>query len=397
MKFAKFLIIIMLVSSLFFAGCQKEATVKVRFGVDWNWLRQSMLYATLNPQSWSMPAKPKLPETGIIVAEKNPPLAIVDVMFSGQGTVKTMENTKNIIELRKDEFTSLVEKGLSDWDLEKVATRAENIPNILHVKQPFSEIVIQPDPVLPPGLTVATFDRDIAYIIVPAFVGQQNFDAAYINALITWDLGNRKPDFERLEAFCTNNNAFLPATKQFSADMAYTMSTWLEGTVEPEYRSFLLKSSLAFGHMFTLQVSQWAGNYFQFIGNTTLSEVIENAVRDCENPLYQKLFDKVRNPGKLELVISDTKDGATILDFSGDSSRDSGLEIDDVIYDMDTRPIKALWEIQNLLFDKSPGDEVIVKVRRNKSQKAISQNLEQLGEENGKLLLGCKLRLASAK
>lgn len=374
------------------SGCGSSTTVKVSIGDQWKTLKTSLLYACIKPNAWQLPDKVSLPKTDINPSDAVPPYSIIDQMTAGSGTANKIKVATEALDLRKDEFVNLIKNSLPGWDMNKVANRAENIANILHITQPFENIFIQPDPILPPGLSIAHFDDKSVYIMIPANVGQQNFDAAYLNALISLELTKKSVDMSRLTQFCQQNVSFLEPEQQFSCDMAYAMSTWLDGTTEPEYRSYLLKSSLTFGHVFTPQVSQWAGNYFQFLGNTTLADVIENAVKDCENPLYQKLYDKLQNPGRLGIVLEDTKDGVRIKSFITDQARETGLLVGDIITDIDANQTKAVWNIQNILFDKYPEQNVIIKIIR-KPEMGTAKSLEKLGEQLGMIKLAYELKL----
>jgi hypothetical protein len=366
----------------------------VAVGIDWKILKQSVIYACVKQNAWNMPEKPGLPDPQINIKEMFPPLSTVEQLAVSEGTSKKIGEISAIIEKRKGEFTSLLLDTFTAWDLEKIATRADNIANIMHLGQPFKEIVIQPDPVMLWGLSRSIIDGEKVTIIVPTYIHPDGFDAAFVTALISHSMKDKNPDISRLDDFCKKNGAFLPAWDQFASDMGFAMSTWLSGSMEPDYRSFVLKSSLEFGHIFTSQASQWAGNFFQFLGNTTLAECVENAIKDCENPLYQKLFDRLRNSAWLGLTLKDSKEGVQIAAFGSDEAMASGLMKDDIIFDIDSIPAKAQWNIQNIMLDKAPGDEAIIKVKRDKG-KGSEKALTLLGEEDGNLLLAYKLRLSA--
>lgn len=378
------------------AGCgqQKVDLPKLSIAVNWKTLKQSIIYACVKPQAWNMPQKPGLPNPEINIKEMFPPLSTIETLAVSEGTAGKIKSVSDIIEKRKDEFTNLVLGSLKSWDLAKLAVRADNIANIMHVDQPFREIVIQPDPVMLWGLNRVSIDGDKATIIVPTYIGDDNFDSAFTNALINFGMKDKNPDTSRIDEFCKRNGAFLPAWEQFTCDLAFAMSTWLSGTVEPDYRSFILKSSLEFGHIFTPQTSQWAGNFYQFLGNTNLQEVVENALIDCENPLYQKLYDRLKNSAWMGLTVTDTKEGVAVNAFGSEEATNSGLLKGDIIFDIDSMPIKAVWNVQNIMYDKAPGDEIIIKITRDED-KGDAKSLTKLGSENGKIMLAYKLKLVA--
>lgn len=374
------------------AGCGETATVNVKADIDWSVLKKSITYASIVINSWKAPENIELPKVNINLAEPLPPLATVDELSGGQGTMKEMTLASENIELLKDKASKLMSDSVDGWDMNKAAVRAENIANIMHIKQPFTELLIQPDPVLPAGLSRTIIDGTTARIIIPAGIAQKDFDTAYINALITWELKNKKPDFSRLEQFCAANGAFLPATEQFASDLAFAMGTWVEGTVEPDYRSYLLKSSLDFGHVFTPQVSQWAGNYFHFLGNVTLADVIESAVKDSENPLYQKLYSTIKNHGLLPLKLEDTTDGVRIAGFENEKTEESGLLVGDIITEFDKIPIKNSWNILSILFDKSPNETLTIGIMRPEN-KGSEKCYVKMDKVDGMLKLIYKIEL----
>lgn len=374
------------------AGCGDTSTVKVRGDIDWSILKKSVAYASIVRNSWQAPQNIELPKVNINLTQSLPPLETVDQLASGQGTMKEMVAASDKIELLKDKVTKLMTDSLEGWDMDRTATRAENIANIMHIKQPFTEILIQPDPVLPSGLSRTIIEGTTARIIIPAGIAQKDFDTAYINALVTWELKNKKPDFSRLEQFCIANGAFLPATEQFASDLAFAMGTWIEGTVEPDYRTYLLKSSLDFGHVFAPQVSQWAGNFFHFLGNVTLSDVIESAVKDCENPLYQKLYSSLKNHGHLPLKLEDSPEGVKITGFENDKTENTGLLVGDIVTEFDKIPVKSTWSISSILFDKNPGETLTINILRPE-QKGSQKSYVKLDKIDGKLKLIYKIEL----
>lgn len=376
------LIVTALMAVTAFTGCNELQTVSVKADVDWSMLRKSLAYASVTKNAWHAPEKLALPQANLNINDPMPPLGIVDELTGGQGTIKEMSSLYEKIDGIKEQACNSMLMTLESWDMDKTALRAENIANILHIRQPFSQILIQPDPVLPSGLSRTIIEGTTARIIIPAGIPQRDFDNAFVNALIMWDMKSRMPDMKIVEHFCKVNNTFLPANEQFASDMAFAMSTWLEGTVEPDYRTYLLKSSLDFGHVFTLQVSQWAGNYFQFLGNTNLTEVIANAVRDCENPLYQKVYTSLKNHGVWKVKLEDTKEGVRIAGFGSQKTRESGLLEGDVIVSFDKVPVKASWNIASLLYDKDRNESTFVKIIRPKgkgSEKSVGTH-EQSGD-----------------
>lgn len=374
------------------AGCGNSATVKVKGDIDWSILKKSVTYASIVKNSWKAAEKIDLPKVNINLTQPLPPFETVDQLAGGQGTMKEMVAASDKIELLKDHATKLMTDSLEGWDMDRAATRAENIANIMHIKQPFTEILIQPDPVLPSGLSRTVIEGTTARIIIPSGIAQKDFDTAYINALLTWELKNKKPDFSRLEQFCIANGAFLPATEQFASDLAFAMNTWVEGTIEPDYRTYLLKSSLDFGHVFTPQVSQWAGNYFHFLGNVTLSDVIESAVKDCENPLYQQLYSSLKNHGHLPLKLEDSSEGVKIAGFENDKAENTGLLIGDIVTEFDKIPVKSTWNISSILFDKNPGETLTINIIRHEVKGTAKSyvTLEQIG---GRVKLVYKIEL----
>lgn len=364
------------------AGCTDTSTVKVRGDIDWSILKKSVTYASIVKNSWQAAENVDLPNVNINLTQPLPPLDTVDQLSGGQGTIKEMVSASEKIELLKDQVIKVMTSSLDSWDMGKVATRAENIANIMHIKQPFTEILIQPDPVLPSGLSRTIIEGTTARVIIPTGIAQKDFDTAYVDALITWELKNKKPDFSRLEQFCIANNAFLTATEQFASDLAFAMGTWIEGTIEPDYRTYLLKSSLDFGHIFTPQVSQWAGNYFHFLGNVTLADAIESAVKDCENPLYQKLYSGLKNHGHLPLKLEDSQDGVKIAGFENDNAENTGLLVGDIVTEFDKIPIKSTWNISSILFDKNRGETLTINIVRHEAKGTEKSyvTLEQIGE-----------------
>lgn len=374
------------------AGCGEAATVRVKADIDWSILKKSVTYASIVKNSWKAPENIELPKVNINLTESFPPLETVDQLSGGQGTMKEMTAASEKIELLRDKASKLMSDSLDGWDMNKAGTRAENIANIMHIKQPFTELLIEPDPVLPSGLSRTIINGTTARIIIPAGMAQKDFDTAYINALITWELKNKKPDFSRLEQFCIANGAFLPATEQFASDLAFAMGTWVEGTVEPDYRTYLLKSSLDFGHVFTPQVSQWAGNYFHFLGNVTLADVIESAVKDSENPLYQQLYSTIKNHGLLPLKLEDTTDGVKIVGLENEKAEQSGLLVGDIVTEFDKIPVKSTWNISSILFDKSSNETLTINIIRPE-QKGSGKCYVKLDKVEGKLKLIYKIEL----
>lgn len=350
------------------SGCDKTQTVSVKGDIDWALLKKSLIYSSITKNVWNAPEKLPLPQANIHINGALPPVRIVDELMGGQGTMKEMAAISTIIDELKEQASKSMLKTLEGWDMDKASLRAENIANILHIAQPFSQILIQPDPVLPSGLTRTVIQGTTARIIIPTGIPQNDFDYAFVNALIMWDMRNKMPDMKLVEHFCTVNNSFLPANEQFASDMAFAMGTWLEGTVEPDYRTYLLKSSLDFGHVFTPQLSQWAGNYFQFLGNTNLTEVIANAVKDCENPLYQRVYSSLKNHGKWKVKLADTKEGVKIAGLDSPVTRDSGLLEGDIIVAFDKQSVKASWNISSILYDLDRNENTIVKIVREKSK-----------------------------
>ncbi len=251
------------------------------------------------------------------------------------------------------------------WNAQRLATRTTQIAKSLREENPFSNIAIEIDNSLPPGLTRAKVVGNKATLFVPDMVGETSFDQAYIVALIQKVAGNKKYDTASIEAICKKQNAALPPLEQVFSDLAFSLSTWIDpNAVSPELHSYTLRQSINYGHIFSPQFSY---GDLTLSTETSFEQVIDQAFVDGSNPSYGKLLERLDDPPRIGIVASDSGTGIIVDEVAvGGPAEVAGVLPTDVVIEIDSLPVTQKWQLENALFDKKDNQYVILKVRRKK-------------------------------
>lgn len=356
----KYLAFIMLIP-IAFVSCGK-ASIQISKEPDWNALKMSILRASVINQS-------NLGQFGEYVSDTRLTSSDLEKYLDFSGSLKPNspenlikawqgldQNRDTIIKIAKDSITFA----------NNLNGRAEEIAIFAKTTLLFENITVQPDPSLPPGLTRANVAGKTAVLFVPPMAGQESFDSALLNAILQNTVLGKKYDMESIDKACQKYDASLSPREQVFADLAFSLSTWIDNPDMPtDLRAYTLKSSLKYGHIFSPQLGY---GDMSVMKNTRLEEIVDRAFEDCSNPKYSILIDSLLNPGRLGVKIKEISGGLEIdeLSLSGPSEQ-AGLLPGDIIVEMDTNKITKVWELENLLYDKAANQYVIVKVSRDKT------------------------------
>ncbi|MCE5176930.1 PDZ domain-containing protein [bacterium] len=342
------------------ASCDK-ISIQINSEPDWNTLKISILRASITNQS-------NLGQFGEYVSNAGLTSSDLEKYLDENGSLKPNspeniiktwqgldQNRDAIIRIAKDSITFANNLG----------GRAEKIASFAKTTLPFESITLQADPSLPPGLTRASIAGKIAVLFVPPMAGRESFDSALLNAILQNAVSGKTYDMESIKKVCQKYGASLSPREQVFADLAFSLSTWIDNPDMPtDLRAYALKSSLKYGHIFSPQLGYGDMSVME---NTKLEEIVDQAFADCSNPKYLPLLDSLLNPGKLGIKVKETPEGLEVDELSVfGPSEQAGLLPGDIIVEIDTQKITKVWELENLLYDKAANQYVIVKVSRDK-------------------------------
>jgi len=356
-KFFAFMILI----PIAFASCGK-ASIQISNEPDWNTLRISILRASINNHS-------NLGQLGEYVSNAGLTSSDLEKYLDENGSLKSNSpeslakilqkldsNRDAIIKIAKDSITFA----------SNLSGRAEKVANFAKTTLPFENITVQADPSLSPGLTRVSIAEKTAILFVPPMAGKESFDSALLNAILQNAVLGKTYNIESIEKMCQKYSASLSPREQVFADLAFSLSTWIDNPDIPtDLRAYTLKSSLKYGHIFSPQLGYGDMSVME---NTKLEEIVDQAFADCSNPKYLTLLESLLNPGRLGIKVKEIPEGLEIneLSLSGPSEQ-AGLLPGDIIVEIDTQKITKVWELENLLYDKAANQYVIVKVSRDKT------------------------------
>lgn len=263
----------------------------------------------------------------------------------------------NLVSLTKDRLDLLSDASLLE--------RCNNINEKLRIIKPFEVVTVGIDPSLAPGLCrVRVSDSDARLYIHPE-VSYDSFEHALIAAYIEREMPEGEFRSNQIDLMTKKFGTCLTGHEQFVNDFAYSLQLWIGGEIEPDLMTYLVYSSVKFNHVFSAQLSHWAGNYMQF-AEMTLEELVPYGIDDASNPLYERLLKKLVDPARLGVVVDDSIGEVVISDLAKDSpARIAGILPGDVIEELDTEHIKSRWMLERKLYDKDPDSYIILKVKRD--------------------------------
>ncbi|MBP6927795.1 MAG: PDZ domain-containing protein [Caldisericales bacterium] len=350
----------MILIPIAFVACGK-ASIQISNEPDWNALKMSILMTSATNQN--------LGQFGEYVSNTGLTSSDINNYLDANGSLKPNppENLAKIwqkLDSSHDAIIKIAKDSITFAN--KLGGRAEKIANFAKTTLPFENIVIQVDPSLPPGLTRVIIAGKTAILFVPPMAGQESFDSALLNAILQNSVSRKEYDTKSIEKVCQKYGASLSPREQVFADLAFSLSTWIDNPDMPtDLRAYTLKSSLKYGHIFSPQLGYGDMSVME---NTKLEEIVDQAFADCSNPKYLPLLESLLNPRRLGIKVNETPQGLEIneLSLSGPSEQ-AGLLPGDIIVEVDTQKITKVWELENLLYDKAANQYVIVKVSRDKT------------------------------
>lgn len=338
-------IMAMAIAVLLLASCGAQGTItaEVRPGgdaTDFEAIKTSLVAAGKNADKFSLGDFAQFAETASVSAD--PTKAIDDA---------------------KENILKVASEYLQNWEFDKLPARAQTIAKTILYPQPFKEVTVFVDPTLATGITKAVIEGDKARLYVPLYTGDSVFDQAFIVALLKHAMGEKKYDMTNIEKLCKKAGVVIDPTDQVLSDLSLPLATYIESFMSDELRSFVLKTSFNYGHVFSAAFHY--GDMLKSQETTTLM-VIDQAFEDANKEVYGKLYDKLTNPGTIGAKLDDSKDGITVSEiFVNGSAEVAGILPGDVITAIDTAPVSFLWQLESLLLDKDPNQYVILKVRRS--------------------------------
>lgn len=334
-------IITMLLAS---CGAQGTITAEVKPGgdaTDFETIKTSLVAVGINADKFSLGDFAQFAEVASVSAD--PAKAIDDA---------------------KENILKIASEYLQNWEFGKLPARAQSIAKTILYPQPFKEVTVFVDPTLASGITKAVIENNKARLYVPLYTGDSVFDQAFIVALLKHAMGNKKYDMTNIEKLCKKAGVKIDPTDQVLSDLSLPLSTYVESFMSEELRSYVLKTSFEYGHVFSA-----AFHYGDMLKSqeTTTQMVIDQAFEDANKEVYEKLYDKLINPGTVGAKLEDSaKDGITVSEiFVNGPAESAGILPGDVIMAIDTEPVSFIWQFESLLLDKDPNQYVILKVRRS--------------------------------
>jgi hypothetical protein len=278
--------------------------------------------------------------------------------------LSTVEETFDTL---KDKIIETIDHKTDMLDTSRLQDRMSVIMNKLRVKKGFKNIIIQIDPSLSPGLTRAVVKGSEAKLFLHPQITYESFEQAFIVALLESVADREEFNLEQIDKLTNRYGGALSGWEQFLSDFSYSLHLWCGTSLEPDMMTYLVYSSVEFNHIFSAQLSHWAGNYIQF-KDMNLTELVPYGFEDASNPIYERLLTRLVNPARLGITLDSGRiDSLEISGFaSGSPASKSGLMIGDIIYKMDTEHIGSRWMLKRKLYDKDPNSYVILKVKRSK-------------------------------
>lgn len=302
-------------------------------------------------------------KTSLVAAGKNADKFSLGDFAQFAETASTSADPAKAIDEAKDNILKVASEYLQNWEFGKLSARAQTIAKTILYPQPFNEVTVFVDPTLATGITKAVIDGNKARLYVPLYTGDSVFDQAFIVALLKHAMGSKKYDMTNIEKLCKKAGAAIDPTDQVLSDLSLPLSTYIESFMSEELRSFVLKTSFNYGHVFSAAFHY--GDLLKSQETTTLM-VIDQAFEDANKEVYGKLYDKLTNPGTIGAKLDDSKDGITVSEiFVNGPAEVAGILPGDVIAAIDTAPVSFLWQLESLILDKDPNQYVILKVRRS--------------------------------
>ncbi len=273
--------------------------------------------------------------------------------------------TDETLDMFRDKAIATSQHSLELLDADNIKTRITKLNDKLRVKNNFERINIQIDPSLAPGLTRVSVDGNSAEIFIHTEVTYEYVEQGYIAALLMRESKKEDFDLTQIEKLTKQYGTALSGWEQFLSDFAYALQLWCGAELDPDMMTYLVYSSVKFNHIFSAQLSHWAGNFMQF-KDMSLKELVPYGIEDASNPIYERLLVRLVDPARIGIVIDDESENLIISGFVKETPAEiSGLMVGDQIVRLDTEDINQRWMLERKLYDKDPNSYVILKVRRD--------------------------------
>ncbi len=178
--------------------------------------------------------------------------------------------------------------------------------------------------------------------------------------------------FEAHEAGDRRFDRFVEAQLVWDEGMAESAAEYLDAN--PDRRVVILAGSghLAFGYGIPQRLRRRTGASYAIVLNS--DREIAPGIAD-----YVLLSEDVSLPtaGVLGARMDDAPGGARIVSFSpGSAAKESGLERDDVLTAVDGEPVAGVADVRAALWDKRPGEHVMVHAQHRRGRKTEDLALE---------------------